>query len=78
MNKVFTNFGIKSDDNRKDELIRIITHSTEQLTLPELEALYYDIFTKGYIKCSLRSYSLGVVMGSYDEELFLGSYNREL
>ena len=50
MNKVFTNFGIKSDDNRKDELIRIITHSTEQLTLPELEALYYDLLTKGYIK----------------------------
>ena len=55
MNKVFTNFGIKSDDNRKDELIRIITHSTEQLTLPELEALYYDMLTKGYIKEFLRS-----------------------
>ncbi len=50
MNKVFTNFGIKSDDNRKDELIMIITHSAEQLTLPELEALYYDMLTKGYIK----------------------------
>ena len=55
MNKVFTNFGIKSDDNRKDELIRIITHSTEQLTLPELEALYYDMLTKGNIKKFLRS-----------------------
>ena len=50
MTKVFTNFGIKSDDNRRDELIRIITHSAEQLTLPEIEDMYYDMLTKGYIK----------------------------
>jgi len=39
----------RSDDFRRDELIRIIEHSVEQLTLPELEALYYDMSTKNYI-----------------------------
>ena len=32
----------QSDDYRRDELIRIIEHSVEKLTLAELEALYYD------------------------------------
>ena len=31
----------QSDDYRRDELIRIIEHSVEKLTLAELEALYY-------------------------------------
>lgn len=35
---------------RRDELIRIIEHSVEQLTLAELEALYYDMTTKNYIQ----------------------------
>ena len=39
----------QSDDYRREELIRIIEHSIEQLTLPELEALYYDMSTKNYI-----------------------------
>ena len=39
----------QSDDNRRDELIRIIEHSVENLTLQELEALYYDMTTKSYI-----------------------------
>ena len=39
-----------SDDFRRDELIRIIEHSVEKLTLQELEALYYDMSTKNYIK----------------------------
>ena len=30
----------QSDDFRRDELIRIIEHSVEKLTLAELEALY--------------------------------------
>ncbi len=34
---------------RRDELIRIIEHSVEKLTLQELEALYYDMTTKNYI-----------------------------
>ena len=40
----------QSDDFRRDELIRIIEHSVEKLTLQELEALYYDMSTKNYIK----------------------------
>ena len=39
----------QSDDYRRDELIRIIEHSVEKLTLQELEALYYDMSTKNYI-----------------------------
>ena len=35
----------QSDDYRRDELIRIIEHSVEKLTLAELEALYYDMTT---------------------------------
>ena len=38
-----------SDDFRREELIRIIEHSVENLTLQELEALYYDMSTKNYI-----------------------------
>ena len=37
------------DDFRRDELIRIIEHSVEKLTLQELEALYYDMTTKSFI-----------------------------
>lgn len=39
----------QSDDYRREELIRIIEHSVENLTLQELEALYYDMSTKNYI-----------------------------
>ena len=39
----------QSDEGRCDELIRIIEHSVEKLTLAELEALYYDMATKNYI-----------------------------
>ena len=39
----------QSDDYRRDELIRIIEHAIEKLTLSELEALYYDMSTKAYI-----------------------------
>ena len=49
----------QSDDYRRDELIRIIEHSVEKLTLAEFlpckraelerEALYYDMTTKSYI-----------------------------
>ena len=39
----------QSDDYRRNELIRIIEHSVEKLTLAELEALYYDMTTKSYI-----------------------------
>ena len=36
----------QSENYRRDELIRIIEHSVEKLTLAELEALYYDMSTK--------------------------------
>ena len=39
----------RADDYRLVELIRIIEHSVEKLTLAELEALYYDMTTKSYI-----------------------------
>ena len=39
----------QSDEGRRDELIRIIEHSVEKLTLAELEALYYDMTTKNFI-----------------------------
>ena len=39
----------QSDEGRRDELIRIIEHNVEKLTLQELETLYYDMTTKSYI-----------------------------
>ena len=38
-----------TDEYRRDELIRMIERAVEKLTLPELEALYYDMTTKNYI-----------------------------
>lgn len=38
------------DGARKAELIRIIEHSVERLSLAELEALYYDLVSKDYIR----------------------------
>ena len=40
-----------NDDNdyKRDELIRKIERAVEHMTLSELEALSYDMFTKGYI-----------------------------
>lgn len=43
------NFSIDSD-NRRDELIRVIEHAVCQLSLEQLEALYYDMLIKDYIK----------------------------
>lgn len=43
------NFGNNSE-LRRDELIRLIEHSLQQLTSAELEALYYDMLTKDYIR----------------------------
>ena len=39
----------ESDDFRREELIRAIEHSIKNMTLQELEALYYDMSTKNYI-----------------------------
>ena len=38
-----------SDENRREELIRIIEAAVNNLTLEELEALHYDMMTKNYI-----------------------------
>lgn len=39
-----------NDEHRRDELIRTIERSVESLSLGELEALYYDMVSKGYIQ----------------------------
>ena len=54
MAKTFTTFGNSNDDFRRDELVRKIEHALQELTLGELEALYYDMISKDY----LRDYSL--------------------
>ena len=38
------------NDARRAELIRVLEHSIERLSLAELEALYYDLVTKDYIR----------------------------
>ena len=40
-----------SDDSsyKRDELVRKIEHAVERMSLKELEALSYDMFTKGYL-----------------------------
>ena len=43
-------FGHLNDDNRREELIRLLEHSLERLSLQELEALYYDMTVKDYIR----------------------------
>ena len=61
----------QSDDYRREELIRIIEHSVESLTLQELEALYYDMSTKNYINGrsseSRQAYFDGRVVTDEDE-----------
>jgi len=44
------NFDKIRDDARRAELVRIIEHSVERLSLAELEALYYDLVSKDYIR----------------------------
>ena len=44
------NFDKIQDDARRAELVRIIEHSVERLSLAELEALYYDSVSKDYIR----------------------------
>ena len=41
---------LSDNDDFKRELIRKIEHSVEHMTLSELEALSYDMFTKGYME----------------------------
>lgn len=37
------------DDARREELIKNIEAALERLSLSELEAIGYDLFTKGYM-----------------------------
>ena len=50
MSNRFTSRLSDNDDFKRDELIRKIEHAVENMTLAELEALSYDMFTKGYIQ----------------------------
>ena len=50
MSNRFTSRLSDNDDFKRDELIRKIEHSVEHMTLAELEAPSYDMFTKGYIQ----------------------------
>ena len=40
----------QSDESRRDELVLTIEHSIERLSIGELEALYYDLVAKDYIR----------------------------
>ena len=46
---------------RREELVQIIEHSLNALTLQELEALYYDMFTKDYIRWELFLFSFDLI-----------------
>lgn len=39
----------EDNEYRRDELVRKIERAVEQMTLAELEAVVYDMFTKGYL-----------------------------
>ena len=43
-------FDKKEYDTRRAELVWVLEHSVRQLTLPELEAFYYDLTARGYIR----------------------------
>ncbi len=40
----------ETDDYCRDHFIRIIERAVEKMTLKELEAVAYDLFTKGYLE----------------------------
>ena len=44
------NFDRVENETRRAELIRILEHSIERLSLAELVALYYDLVAKDYIR----------------------------
>ena len=44
------NFDKIENDTRRAELIRVLGHSIGRLSLAELEALYYDLVAKDYIR----------------------------
>ena len=44
------NFDRIENDTRRAELIRVLEHSFERLSLAEFEALYYALVAKDYIR----------------------------
>ncbi len=50
MNSYFTSRLSENDDYKRDVLIQKIEHAVSQMKLSELEALAYDMFTKGYLE----------------------------
>jgi hypothetical protein len=46
----FTSRLSENDDYKRDVLIRKIEHAIGNMKLSELEALAYDMFTKGYLE----------------------------
>ncbi len=46
----FTSRLSETDDYKRTRLIQKIEHALEKMTLGELEAVSYDLFTKGYIE----------------------------
>ena len=49
MSTRFTSRLSDNDDFKRDEMICKIEHVVAHMTLAEVEALSYDMFTKGYI-----------------------------
>lgn len=50
MNRYNTAHLSDDDEYKRNELVHKIEHAVEHMTLKELEALSYDMFTKGYIE----------------------------
>jgi hypothetical protein len=46
----FTSRLSQTEDYKRDMLIQKIEHAIENMSLGELEAVSYDLFTKGYIE----------------------------
>ena len=44
------NFDRIENDTRRAELIRVLEHSIERVSLAELGAVYYDLVAKDYIR----------------------------
>ncbi|NPD81081.1 hypothetical protein HPS57_03710 [Prevotella sp. PINT] len=43
------NFERLNEEYRREELLRNIEHALQKLSLSELEAISYDLLTKGYM-----------------------------
>ncbi|MBO4826674.1 MAG: hypothetical protein J5506_05505 [Prevotella sp.] len=50
MNNRFDSRLSDTDDYKREMLIQKIEHAVSLMKLPELEALAYDMFTKGYLE----------------------------